>query len=47
MTWITVEMVTFAGLMSLFLAFYLVLRTVIAAVGWPGDEPNSDNPGVG
>jgi hypothetical protein len=33
MTWITVEMVIFAGLTSLFWAFYLVLGTVIAAVG--------------
>ena len=33
MGWITVEMVIFAGLTSLFWAFYLVLGTVIAAVG--------------
>jgi len=33
MSWITVEMVIFAGLTSLFWAFYLVLGTVIAAVG--------------
>jgi hypothetical protein len=31
--WITVEMVVFAGFTSLFWAFYLVLGTVIAAVG--------------
>ena len=33
MGWITVEMVIFAGLTSLLWAFYLVLGTVIAAVG--------------
>jgi hypothetical protein len=33
MGWITVEMVIVAGLASLFWAFYLVLGTVIAAVG--------------
>jgi hypothetical protein len=33
MGWITVEMVIFAGLTSLFWAFYLVLGTVIAAIG--------------
>ena len=33
MVWITVEMVLFAGLTSLFWAFYLVLGTVIAAIG--------------
>jgi hypothetical protein len=33
MGWITVEMVIFAGLTSLFWAFYLVLGTIIAAVG--------------
>jgi hypothetical protein len=33
MGWITVEMAIFAGLTSLFWAFYLVLGTVIAAVG--------------
>ena len=33
MGWITVEMVIFAGLTSLFWAFYLILGTVIAAVG--------------
>ncbi|HEY4844602.1 MAG TPA: hypothetical protein VII89_02810 [Candidatus Dormibacteraeota bacterium] len=33
MGWITVEMVIFAGLTSLFWAFYLVLGTAIAAVG--------------
>jgi hypothetical protein len=33
MVWITVEMVIFAGVTSLFWAFYLVLGTVIAAVG--------------
>jgi hypothetical protein len=33
MGWITVEMVILAGLTSLFWAFYLVLGTVIAAVG--------------
>jgi len=33
MTWITVEMVLFAGATSLLWAFYLVLGTVIAAVG--------------
>ena len=33
MGWITVEMVIFAGLTSLFWVFYLVLGTVIAAVG--------------
>jgi hypothetical protein len=33
MGWITVEMVIFAGVTSLFWAFYLVLGTVIAAVG--------------
>jgi len=33
MGWITVEMVIFAGLTSLFWAFYLVLGTVIATVG--------------
>jgi len=33
MGWITVEMVLFAGLTSLFWVFYLVLGTVIAAVG--------------
>jgi hypothetical protein len=33
MGWITVEMVIFAGLTSLFWAFYLVLGTVIASVG--------------
>jgi len=33
MSWITVEMVMFAGFTSLLWAFYLVLGTVIAAVG--------------
>ena len=33
MSWITVEMVIFAGFTSLLWAFYLVLGTVIAAVG--------------
>jgi hypothetical protein len=33
MTWITVEMIILAGPSSLFWAFYLVLGTVIAAVG--------------
>ena len=33
MSWITVEMVMFAGLTSLLWAFYLVLGTVIATVG--------------
>jgi hypothetical protein len=33
MVWITVEMVIFAGVTSLFWAFYLVLGTVIMAVG--------------
>jgi hypothetical protein len=33
MVWITAEMVIFAGLTSLFWAFYLVLGTAIAAVG--------------
>jgi hypothetical protein len=33
MAWITVEMVIFAGLTSLLWAFYMVLGTVIAAVG--------------
>jgi hypothetical protein len=33
MVWITVEMVIFAGVTSLFWAFYLVLGTVIVAVG--------------
>jgi hypothetical protein len=33
MCWITVEMVLFAGATSLLWAFYLVLGTVIAAVG--------------
>jgi len=33
MVWITVEMVLFAGVTSLFWAFYLVLGTVIVAVG--------------
>jgi hypothetical protein len=33
MGWIIVEMVIFAGLTSLFWAFYLVLGTVIAAIG--------------
>jgi hypothetical protein len=33
MVWITVEMVIFAGVTSLFWAFYLALGTVIAAVG--------------
>src|SRR6202035_5195079 len=33
MGWITVEMVIFSGLTSLFWAFYLILGTVIAAVG--------------
>jgi hypothetical protein len=48
MGWITVEMVILAGPASLFWAFYLVLGTVIAAVGvtWlrvvrgPGVEPS-------
>lgn len=31
--WISVEMVIFAGVTSLFWAFYIVLGTVIAAVG--------------
>jgi hypothetical protein len=45
MGWITVEMVIFAGLTSLFWAFYLVLGTVIAAVGlawWRANSPRSD-----
>jgi len=33
MTWIIVEMVLFAGSASLLWAFYLILGTVIAAVG--------------
>jgi hypothetical protein len=33
MVWITVEMVIFAGVTSLFWAFYLVLGTVIVAIG--------------
>jgi len=33
MVWITVEMVIFAGVTSLFWAFYLVLGSVIVAVG--------------
>ena len=41
MGWITVEMVIFAGLTSLFWAFYLVLGTVIAAVGVAWRRSNS------
>jgi len=33
MVWITAEMVIFAGITSLFWAFYLVLGAVIVAVG--------------
>jgi len=49
LSWITVEMVIFAGLTSLFWAFYLVLGTVIAAVGvawWRSNSArNADGPG--
>lgn len=41
MGWITGEMVIFAGLTSLFWAFYLVLGTVIAAVGVAWRRSNS------
>jgi hypothetical protein len=50
MTWITVEMVLFAGSTSLLWAFYLVLGTVIAAVGaawWRSNAaPNVTRPGT-
>src|ERR1700674_385350 len=50
MTWITVEMVLFAGATSLLWAFYLVLGTVIAAVGaawWRSNVARNDsNPGI-
>jgi hypothetical protein len=39
MAWITVEMVLVAGPTSLFWAFYLVLGTVIAAVGAAWSRP--------
>jgi hypothetical protein len=45
MGWITVEMVVFAGLTSLLWAFYMVLGTVIAAVGvawWRSDSARND-----
>ena len=45
MGWITVEMVIFAGLTSLFWAFYLVLGTVIAAVGVTWTRTNSARSG--
>src|SRR3982074_2374003 len=45
--WITVEMVIFAGLTSLFWAFYLVLGTVIAAVGGSWTRTNSARSGGG
>ncbi len=45
MGWITVEMVIFAGLTSLFWAFYLVLGTVIAAVGVAWTRTNSARSG--
>lgn len=46
MGWITVEMVIFAGLTSLLWAFYLVLGTVIAAVGvawWRSNSARTAN----
>src|ERR1700694_1881694 len=46
LSWITVEMVIFAGLTSLFWAFYLVLGTVIAAVGaawWRSNSARNDD----
>ena len=50
MTWITVEMVLFAGATSLLWAFYLVLGTVIAAVGaawWRSNAArNGTEPGI-
>jgi hypothetical protein len=45
MGWITVEMVIFAGPTSLLWAFYLVLGTVIAAIGvawWRSDSGKND-----
>jgi hypothetical protein len=47
MGWITVEMVIFAGLTSLFWAFYLVLGTVIVAVGVAWTRTNSARSGGG
>jgi hypothetical protein len=47
MGWITVEMVIFAGLTSLLWAFYMVLGTVIAAVGvawWRSDSARGNRP---
>src|SRR6202171_5961205 len=50
MSWITVEMVMFAGFTSLLWAFYLVLGTVIAAVGaawWRSNSArNGTEPGI-
>jgi hypothetical protein len=47
MTWITVEMVLFAGATSLLWAFYLVLGTVIAAVGAAWWRANAARNGAG
>lgn len=47
MTWITVEMVLFAGSTSLLWAFYLILGTAIAAVGAAWWRSNAARNGTG